>query len=96
MASDIAKFMNGAGKIHERFMNIKKTTAAVSCAIHERLRFLVLRISGPIFRERLPYPKFSAWEPHTVKAKADRPATSNGRERIPGNLPSCKSFMNNL
>ena len=24
MASDIAKFMNGAGKIHERFMNKKK------------------------------------------------------------------------
>ena len=41
MASDIAKFMNGAGKIHERFMNRKKTTAAVSCAIHERLRFFI-------------------------------------------------------
>ena len=41
VASDIAKFMNGAGKIHERFMNRKKTTAAVSCAIHERLRFFI-------------------------------------------------------
>ena len=49
MASDIAKFMNGAGKIHERFMNKKKTAAAVSCAIHERLRSFISRISDPIF-----------------------------------------------
>ena len=49
MAGDFAKIMNGAGKIHERFMNRKKTTAAVSCAIHERLRFLFPRTSDPIF-----------------------------------------------
>ena len=30
MAPDFDRFMNGAGKIHERFMNRKKTAAAIS------------------------------------------------------------------
>ena len=66
MAVNFAKFMNGAGSIHERFMN-KKNAAAVHDFCHERLRFLIFRISDPNFHEQVPYPRSGAWERHTLK-----------------------------
>ena len=49
MASDIAKFMNGAGKIHERFMNRKKPPLPFHVQFMNDSDFLFQRISDPIF-----------------------------------------------
>ena len=81
--------MNGPSKIHERFMNRKKTLLPFHVQFMNDSDFLFQRISDPIFHERVI----------TIskkKSKGNRPAAPNPREDIHGNLFDYEEFMNSL